>query len=42
MQEILAFTALGIALVFIIKKFFWKKKNKSKNNCGTDTDCGCH
>jgi hypothetical protein len=38
-QEILAFSALGIALAFLIKKFFWKKK--SKKNCGDD-DCGCH
>jgi len=38
-QEILAFTALTIAVVFLIKKFFWKKK-KAKN-CGTD-DCGCN
>jgi hypothetical protein len=38
-QEILAFSALGIALAFLIKKFFWKKK--FKKNCGDD-DCGCH
>lgn len=38
-QEIIAFIALGIAVAFLIKKFFFKKK-KSKN-CGTD-DCGCH
>ncbi|MCW2119318.1 FeoB-associated Cys-rich membrane protein [Flavobacterium sp. 7A] len=41
MQEILAFIALGFAVAFIIKKFFWKKK-KSKKGCGTDDDCGCH
>jgi membrane protein implicated in regulation of membrane protease activity len=39
-QEILAFIALGIALAFLIKKFFFKRK-KSKKNCGDD-DCGCH
>jgi hypothetical protein len=38
-QEIIAFITLGIAIAFLIKKFFFKKK-KSKN-CGTD-DCGCH
>jgi hypothetical protein len=39
-QEIIAFTALGIALAFLIKKFFFKK-NKSDKSCGSD-DCGCH
>lgn len=38
-QEIIAFLALAIAVVFLIRKFFWKKK--SKKNCGDD-DCGCH
>ncbi|MFE3871385.1 FeoB-associated Cys-rich membrane protein [Flavobacterium sp. ZS1P70] len=38
-QEIIAFIALGIALAFLIRKFFLKKK--SKKNCGDD-DCGCH
>ncbi|MDI5897995.1 FeoB-associated Cys-rich membrane protein [Flavobacterium yafengii] len=40
-QEILAFTALGIALAFLIKKFFFKKK-KSDKNCGSGDDCGCN
>lgn len=39
-QEILAFLALGVALLFLVKKFFFKKK-KSNKNCG-DNDCGCH
>jgi len=39
-QEIIAFSALGIALAFLLKKFFLKKK-KSDKNCGDD-DCGCH
>ncbi|MDI1305006.1 MAG: FeoB-associated Cys-rich membrane protein [bacterium] len=38
-QEIIAFLALAIAVAFLIRKFFWKKK--SKKNCGDD-DCGCH
>jgi hypothetical protein len=38
-QEIIAFVALAIAVAFLIRKFFWKKK--SKKNCGDD-DCGCH
>jgi len=37
-QEILAYSALVVALVFLIRKFFWKKK-KSDKNCGSD--CGC-
>jgi glycopeptide antibiotics resistance protein len=38
-QEIIAFIVLGIALAFLIRKFFFKKK--SDKNCGGD-DCGCH
>ena len=38
-QEIIAFVLLGIALFFLVKKYFWKKK--SDKNCGSD-DCGCH
>jgi hypothetical protein len=39
-QEIIAFLTLGIAVVYLFKKFFLKKKKKDKN-CG-GTDCGCH
>ena len=39
LQEILAYSALIIAILFLIKKFFFKKK-KSDKNCGTD--CGCN
>ncbi|PWA06582.1 FeoB-associated Cys-rich membrane protein [Flavobacterium psychrotolerans] len=39
-QEILAFVTLGIALAFLFKKFFFKKK-KTDKNCGSD-DCACH
>ncbi|MDN3675492.1 FeoB-associated Cys-rich membrane protein [Flavobacterium branchiarum] len=38
-QEIIAFAILAIAIAFLIRKFFWKPKNKK--NCG-DNDCGCH
>jgi hypothetical protein len=38
-QEIIAFATLGIALVFLGKKFFFKKEKTKK--CGTE-DCGCH
>lgn len=38
-QEIIAFTILGFAIGFLVKKFFLKKK-KSDKNCG-GTDCGC-
>ncbi|SDI63767.1 hypothetical protein SAMN05192550_0414 [Flavobacterium glycines] len=40
-QEIIAFLALGIAVIFLFKKFFLKKKKKD-NNCGGGGDCGCH
>lgn len=39
-QEIIAYILLGIAIAFLIKKFFFKKK-KSGKDCGSD-DCGCH
>ena len=37
-QEIIAFLILSIAIAFLIRKFFFKKK--SKKNCG-ENDCGC-
>lgn len=41
LQEILVYITLGIAIAFLFKKFFMKKrKNKSDKNCGND-DCGC-
>jgi uncharacterized membrane protein YuzA (DUF378 family) len=39
LQEIIAYILLGIAVVFLIRKFLWKK-SKSKS-CGPD-DCDCH
>ncbi|MCL6293650.1 FeoB-associated Cys-rich membrane protein [Jejuia spongiicola] len=41
-QNILAFTVLGLALAFIVKKFVWKPKKKSAKVCGGDDGCGCH
>lgn len=41
LQEILAYITLGIAVAFLFKKFFIKKKkDKSDKNCGDD--CNCH
>ncbi|MBZ4044619.1 FeoB-associated Cys-rich membrane protein [Flavobacterium hibisci] len=37
-QEIIAFAILGLAVGFLIKKFFWKPKKKK--DCG-DGNCGC-
>ncbi|WP_115814810.1 FeoB-associated Cys-rich membrane protein [Flavobacterium aquicola] len=37
-QEIIAFVILTAAVVFLIRKFFFKKK--SDKNCGNG-DCGC-
>ncbi|MBC5837484.1 FeoB-associated Cys-rich membrane protein [Flavobacterium sp. F-392] len=39
-QEIIAFVILAVAVGFLIKKYFFKKK-KTDKSCGTD-DCGCH
>ncbi|MBP8793441.1 MAG: FeoB-associated Cys-rich membrane protein [Lutibacter sp.] len=36
MQELLVYIALAIALVYLVKKYFFKSKNKS--SCGTG--CG--
>jgi len=43
-QNILVFAALGIAVAFLIKKYFWKKSsNTKKKACGSDgTSCGCN
>ncbi|WP_308991603.1 FeoB-associated Cys-rich membrane protein [Mariniflexile litorale] len=40
-QNILVFIAIGFALIFLIKKFIWKKP-ASKKSCGGDDGCGCH
>jgi hypothetical protein len=40
-QNILVFTAMALAISFIIRKFFWKK-SVSKKSCGGDDGCGCH
>ncbi|WP_456460961.1 FeoB-associated Cys-rich membrane protein [Lutibacter sp.] len=37
MQEILVYIVLGVAVVFLIKKYFFKSKKKGK----CDTDCKC-
>jgi hypothetical protein len=37
MQEILVYIALGIAIGFLIKKYFFK--SKKKGNCNTNCDC---
>ncbi len=39
-QEILAFGALILAVLFLGNKFFFKT-TKSKKACGK-SDCGCH
>jgi len=38
MQEILVYIALAAALVYLGRRFLFKKK-KSKNDC--DSDCNC-
>ncbi len=40
-QNILVFAAITLAVVFLFKKFFWKKP-ASKKACGGDDGCGCH
>ncbi|MGV7108059.1 FeoB-associated Cys-rich membrane protein [Flavobacterium sp. U410] len=41
MQQILVYVTLALAIGFLVKKFFWKKKiKKSDKSCGED--CNCH
>jgi len=38
-QNILVFTTIALAVLFLIKKYFWKK-TKAKKACGGDDGCG--
>ena len=40
-QNILVFITLGLALMFLVRKFIWKPKKKASKACGND-GCGCH
>lgn len=40
-QNILVFTALVLAIGFLLKKFLFKP-SKAKKNCDGNDDCGCH
>ncbi len=40
-QNLLVFSALGLALFFLIRKFAWSSTKKQDKACGND-DCGCH
>ncbi len=37
MQEIITYIILGIAVLYLLRKFVFKPKNNKK----CDTDCGC-
>lgn len=39
-QNILVFIIAGLALAFLVKKYFWKSKKKATKSCGND-GCGC-
>lgn len=42
-QNILVFSAVGVALLFLVRKYIWKpKKVTTTKACGTDDGCGCH
>lgn len=38
MQEIFVYIAVVLALFFLIRKYFFKRKKK-KGDCGTDCKC---
>lgn len=39
-QNILIFSALGLALLFLVRKYVWKPRKKTAKACGQD-ECGC-
>ena len=41
-QNILAFSAVGLAVLFLLKKYVLPAKKKSNKACGGDDGCGCH
>nr|WP_299128598.1 FeoB-associated Cys-rich membrane protein [uncultured Winogradskyella sp.] len=46
-QNILVFSTLALAVIFLVRKFIWKSKKASSNpdsnrGCGADDNCGCH
>jgi hypothetical protein len=41
-QNIFAFSALAMALLYLFKTFVWWPKKSTSKSCGTDGGCGCH
>ncbi len=42
-QNILVFSALALALLFLVRKFIWTPKKKTADtDCGSGDGCGCH
>jgi uncharacterized membrane protein YuzA (DUF378 family) len=39
MQQVLVYIFVGLAALFLIKKYIFK--SKSKSNCGDGDDCKC-
>ncbi|MBE9488975.1 MAG: FeoB-associated Cys-rich membrane protein [Bacteroidetes bacterium] len=40
-QTIFVIITVGFAVLFLVKKFFWKSKKNTNNSCDSD-NCGCH
>ena len=40
-QNIVVYIIVLAAVLWLIKKFFWKKKNSFSADCGK-ADCDCH
>lgn len=40
-QTLFVIITVSLAVGFLVKKFLWNPKNKSKKSCG-DNDCDCH
>lgn len=41
-QNTLVFSALILAVIFIVKTYIWSPKKKNTKACGGDDGCGCH
>ena len=41
-QNILVVITVALAVGYLVKKYIWTPKTKSKKNCGGNDNCGCH
>jgi len=39
-QEIIAYSIVAGAAIYLVKRFFFRRRKNKSGNCGDD--CGCH